>query len=263
MAANKDGAPPRAGASAKSSAKKGGTKSPSRNAEKSAARGRPKPNASAPRRDAASLVDRLGDFFDGAVQIAQLGGNSLKLGKAILTKSPESLKAMQEAGASLKDLREVAGLTRHELSEALEMRDDSLIEAIENGTATLSFELILRLASVLARHDPVPFIIRFTRTYRPELWQLLDDWGVGRVPLQFERERHFINIYRSQDAARRLTDEGFDKVLQFTRAAFESALHFASEQGALVPEGEAPEDKPAAASKSRTAALNKSKKGKP
>ncbi len=183
--------------------------------------------------DEDSLVDRLADFAENAFSIASRGssslGQSLRLGRAILSRSPDSIRAMQEAGSALKDLREVAGLTRRELSEALEMRDESLIEAVENGTATLSFELILRLAAVLARRDPIPFVIRFTRTYRPELWQLLDDWGVGRVPLQIERERHFINMFRSHDEARRLSDEGFDKVLKFTRSAFEAALHFAAE----------------------------------
>lgn len=190
-----------------------------------------------------TLVDRLADFAEGAFSLASRGssslGQSLRLGRAILSRSPDSIRAMQEAGSALKDLREVAGLTRRELSEALEMRDESLIEAVENGTATLSFELILRLAAVLARRDPIPFVIRFTRTYRPELWQLLDDWGVGRVPLQIERERHFINMYRSHDEARRLSDDGFDKVLKFTRSAFEAALHFAAEMEGLKASAEA------------------------
>ncbi len=189
--------------------------------------------------ESTSLVDRLSDFAEGAFSLASKSSSglssSLRLGRAILSRSPDSIRAMQEAGSSLKDLREVAGLTRRELSEALEMRDESLIEAVENGTATLSFELILRLAAVLARHDPIPFVIRFTRTYRPELWQMLDDWGVGRVPVQIERERHFINMYRSHDEARRLSDKGFDKVLRFTRSAFEAALHFAAEMEGVAP----------------------------
>lgn len=197
--------------------------------------------------DQETLVDRLSDFAENAFSLATKGGSglgqSLRLGRAFLSRSPDSIRAMQEAGSALKDLREVAGLTRRELSEALEMRDESLIEAVENGTATLSFELILRLAAVLARRDPIPFVIRFTRTYRPELWQLLDDWGVGRVPLQIERERHFINMYRSHDEARRLSDEGFDKVLKFTRSAFEAALHFAAEMEGIKPDEAAGREK--------------------
>jgi len=90
--------------------------------------------------------------------------------------------------------------------------------------------LILRLAALLARHDPVPFIIKFTRTYDPEIWAILERWGIGHIPVHFEREREFINIYRGHDAARKLTDKGFEKVLQFTRSAFETALHFVAEQ---------------------------------
>jgi hypothetical protein len=101
---------------------------------------------------------------------------------------------------------------------------------VENGTATLSFELILRLAAVLARNDPVPVILKFTRTYNPDLWKLLEDWGLGRLTLHFEREREFINIFRSHDAARKLGDAGFAEVLKFTRAAFEMALHFVMER---------------------------------
>lgn len=133
---------------------------------------------------------------------------------------------MVATGESLKDLREVAGLTISELSDAINLKDRSLLEAVENGTSTLSFELILRLAALLARNDPIPFIIKYTRTYNPDVWRILDDWGLGRIPLQYERERKFINIYRRHDAARALSDEGYDKVLAFTNNAFEMALHF-------------------------------------
>ena len=49
------------------------------------------------------------------------------------------------------------------------------------------------------------------------------------MPLHFEREREFINVYRRHDAARKLSDEGFEKVLDFTRAAFETSLYFVAE----------------------------------
>jgi len=124
----------------------------------------------------------------------------------------------------------VAGFTVNDLAEALNVRDKKLIEAVEDGTATLSFELILRLAAVLARNDPVPFILKYTRTYSPETWRVLNDWGVGRLPLHFERERQFINIYRGHDEARDLSDEGFQRVLEFTRKSFEMSLHFVAEQ---------------------------------
>lgn len=178
-----------------------------------------------------SLLLQIASLAAGAFQLAAKAGDaSWKVGKALLqTTSPEHAAMMQETGAFLKELRELAGLTRDELAEALDLSDRSLLEAVENGAATLSFELILRLAAVLARHDPVPFIIRFTRIYHPEIWGMLEKWGIGRIPVHLERERQFINIYRSQDSARILSDEGFAHVLQFTRTAFEMALHFSSQ----------------------------------
>lgn len=180
-----------------------------------------------------SLTARLAKLpFDLTKEAFRMAGKAgsvpFKVGRAML--QPERLEMMAEAGRSLRDMREVAGLTLMELSEAVDLEDKTLLEAVERGTATLSFELILRLAAVLARHDPVPFVMRFTRTYNPSIWRILDDWGIGRIPLQYERERQFINIYRRHDAARKLSDAGFDRVLDFTRAAFDMALHFVAEQ---------------------------------
>jgi transcriptional regulator with XRE-family HTH domain len=178
-----------------------------------------------------SLVLQVASMAAKAFRLAAKAGySSVKVGKALLMSSSGDTKLMEETGAYLKDVRELAGLTQAELTEALHLSDQSLLAAVEKGTATLSFELILRLAALLARHDPVPFIIKFTRTYDPDIWDILERWGLGQIPVHFERERQFINIYRGHDAARKLTDNGFEKVLQFTRAAFEMALHFVAEQ---------------------------------
>lgn len=180
------------------------------------------------------LFERIGSAAGQAVRFAKrTTDTSYKVGKALI-QSQDQLKLMLAAGQSLKDLREVAGLTISELSEALQLKDKSLLEAVENGTATLSFELILRLSALLARNDPIPFILKYSRTYSPETWKLLHDWGAGRLPLQYQREREFINIYRSQDQARQLSDEGFAHVLAFTREAFNTALHFAGEQEGIA-----------------------------
>ena len=170
----------------------------------------------------------------------------LRAGKALLL-APESPVMAEKAGAYLRELRELAGLTVHDVGEAIEVSDDSLIEAIENGTAAVSFELLLRLAAILARHDPVPVVLKFTRTYNPAVSRILESWGVGRLPLQFEREREFINIYRRHDGARKLSDTGFERVLDFTRAAFEMSLHFIAEQEQIEDEwldvnGDEPEE---------------------
>jgi transcriptional regulator with XRE-family HTH domain len=181
-----------------------------------------------------SLFDRFSDATSSAFKFAKkTGGTSYKVGKALI-QSQDQLKLMLNAGQSLKDLREVAGLTATELSEAINLKDKSIIEAVENGTATLSFELILRLAALLARNDPIPFILKYSRTYSPETWRILNDWGVGKLPLHYERERQFINIYRSQDKARELSDEGFNRVLEFTRQAFNLSLHFIGEQEDVI-----------------------------
>jgi len=194
----------------------------------SAARKAPAPQ------DDRSMVERLTDLAEGvtgdlAIGAMRLAARAGAVPLQVIMGEPANPNMARETGASLKELRELAGLTRRELADALDLRDKSVLKAVENGTATLSFELILRLASILARHDPVPFITRYTRTYSPELWRVLEDWGVGRLPLHFEREREFINVYRRHDAARQLSDEGFEKVLDLTRAVFEMSLHFVAE----------------------------------
>ena len=183
-----------------------------------------------PSEERSLLRTLLGVTAAAAGFISKSSWASEKVGEALFS-SPERLKMMQEAGAYLKDLREVAGLTRRDVIKAVNLSDESFLAAVESGTATLSFELILRLAALLARHDPIPFIIRFIRTYNPGVWGFLEEWGLEKFPLQFERERQFVNIYRSRDEARKLSDEEFQRVLEFTRSAFEMALHFAAEEG--------------------------------
>ncbi|SFM44131.1 transcriptional regulator [Marinobacter zhejiangensis] len=177
-----------------------------------------------------SLMDRIAGLTGSAMRFASRSTDaSLKVGRALM-KSQDQLRVMLAAGKSLSDIRQVLGLTLSEMSDALNLQDKSILEAIEDGTSTLSFELILRLAALVARNDPIPFILRTARNYNPEVWQVLNNWGVGRLPLQFEREREFINIFRRHDDARNLSDEGFRKVLDFTRRSFEMSLHFIEQQ---------------------------------
>ncbi|MGH0034141.1 MAG: helix-turn-helix domain-containing protein [Myxococcota bacterium] len=219
--------------------KKVARKKPGARKKKSSPRPRPGSGASRPgaaarepaRSWTAAVTERVTELVEhaaaGALRRALDAG-----GREIGAWLPESAETRIEAGAYLRELRELAGLTVDELSEAVELRDHSILAAVEAGTTTLSFELILRLAAILARHDPAPFVARLVRLYNPVLWQMLDDWGVGRLPLQGVREREFVNILRASDAARALSDEDFDRVLGFTREAFETALHFALESGA-------------------------------
>lgn len=161
-----------------------------------------------------------------------------------------SSKLLQETGAYVKELREVAGVTREDLANALDLSDDSYVSAIESGTATLSFDLILRLASVLARHDPVPFVFKLLRTYNPELWDELSDWGVTGISDQYERERRFVNLLRQHDEARELSHEAFDRVLMFVDAALIMALEFAKKNAAQAEMKEA-RDAPKKSGKSK------------
>lgn len=134
-------------------------------------------------------------------------------------------------GAALKRLRTAAGLTVTEVGVAINLKDPSLIEAWENGRIAVPFEIVLRLAAVLGRNDPVGFVMKFTRASNPDLWRALEYLGVGKLLIQTAREREFANIYRSDDEARKLSDKEFAEVLTFTRAAFEMAMAFRGRSG--------------------------------
>ena len=45
----------------------------------------------------------------------------------------------------------------------------------------LPFEIILRLAGVLGRNDPIPVVMKLTRTYNPKLWATLEGLGLFAV----------------------------------------------------------------------------------
>jgi transcriptional regulator with XRE-family HTH domain len=158
------------------------------------------------------------------------GSASLSMSRALFV-PPDNQRLAEEAGHYLRELRELAGLTIDELASAIKLEDRTLLQAVEDGSATLSFDLVLRLTAILARHDPIPFLIRFTRTYNPDVWSVLEG-SVGKLPLHFEREREFVNIYRGDDRARELSDEGFARVLELTRSAFALGVHYATEREA-------------------------------
>ena len=109
----------------------------------------------------------------------------------------------------LRQAREAAGMTTRELSQAIEIADPKALEQAEIGKAALPMEVILRLASVLGRHDPVPFAMKLARTYNPQLWKALDALGIGSLVALAGRERELANLYRANDDARRLSDAGF------------------------------------------------------
>lgn len=189
----------------------------------------PDPAASARSRESglAGLVGSLsGLTSDLTTSALRLADRTRQSAVKAINRGPEQLRLMALAGESLRDVREVAGMTVVEITEALNLRDKSFWEAVEDGREVLSFELILRLASLVARNDPLPFVMKLTRSYQPRLWAVLDELGISQLPLQFERERAFINIYRRHDAARALSDAEFERALRFTQDAFDLAINF-------------------------------------
>lgn len=172
------------------------------------------------------LVDDLTKKVSGIRDFASI---TTKVAKEAINRSPEQMERMGQAGKSLKDVREVLGLTIDDVTSALNLKDDELIDNVEQGKASLPFEVLLRLASLYARNDPFPFIMKYARTYSPTIWEFLKKLGLEGLTLKYERERQFINIYKSRDEVRTLNDEGFAKVLEFTRQAFDMAVHFAAQ----------------------------------
>jgi len=161
-----------------------------------------------------------------------LAGSAADMSLALAKSSvgPNRRATIERAGALLKSMRETAGLTAQELGRAINLGDPSLLEQAESGKIALPFEIILRLAAVLGRRDPVAFVMKLTRSYSPETWKALEDLGVGRLVAHAGREREFVNIYRSRDEARQLTDAQFARVLAFITAAFELALTLVREE---------------------------------
>lgn len=183
-----------------------------------------------------SLAHQLRSWTDNVLTAASTAADmSMPLARNMLPKAKEG-----SALALLRDARERAGLTVKELSEAIDLRDPALLESIEAGRGALPFEVALRIAAVLGRNDPLAFAMNLTRSANPELWQRLEQLGIGRLIVQAGRERELANIYRANDAARKLDDGEFAAVLGFTKAAFDMAMVFRETgQSAKLAEGAA------------------------
>ena len=178
----------------------------------------------------AAVARQLRSWTDSVLGLAGAAADvSLVAAKSVLVK-PEQRAALERTGSVLRSMRETAGLSVKEVGAAIDLKDPALLDLVENGKAALPFEMILRLASVLGRNDPMSFVMRFTRSYNPEIWKTLENLGIGRFVVQAGREREFANIYRGSDLARRLNDEEFTAVLGFTKAAFDLAMTFHGNQ---------------------------------
>lgn len=163
----------------------------------------------------------------------RVGGMTLRIGTTLVLDasqkrlmSSEQRAWMARAGQAIHDARTTAGLSLDGLAAALDLEDKTLLQAMEQGSATVSFELILRLTSLLARNDPIPFLISLVRGFNPRLWALAEDWGIGHLPTMIERDRKWMNIYRGNEAVRQLPEAEFNQVLAFCESALDTAMTF-------------------------------------
>ena len=208
--------------------------------------------STAGRRDEApesgSLLDGLlrragrvaGGTLDLAIELAAAGAmfGDARLRELLATSaSPERLEAMAEAGHFLRDARETAGLTLQELAERLELRDEAVLRGVEEGRAILPLELMLRAASLLARHDPIPFLIKFLRSYNPALEATLEQWGVMALPRNYERERRFVNLYRQHDYLRELSDDAYQRFIDYMDASTQLVVEMMQRERAARGDG--------------------------
>jgi len=179
-------------------------------------------SGSAVRSLARQLHSWTGSLIGGVGTAADM---SLALAAASVQR-PGPKAAVAKASALLRDAREAAGLTLDDLGAALELKDPSFMALVESGKVGLPFEMILRMATILGRNDPVTFILQLTRSYNPRVWKSLEAVGLAKLLVQAGREREFANLYRSNSAARALSDRDFAAALAFSAAAFQSALVF-------------------------------------
>ena len=213
-------------------------------------------------KDNDSLLDSLrrltGQVAGGTLELARntatmtamFGENWLR--NTVLNQmEPERLEAMADAGHFLRDARETAGMSIKDLSESLGLSDKSVLEDIESGETIMPLELMLRSASLLARHDPIPFPIKFMRTYNPALEKTLEQWGELALPKQYERERRFVNLYRQHDVLRGLSDDEYERFIHYMESSSNLVLDV------MLKEKEAQAPKTATARKGSGAAAAK------
>ncbi|MEJ2532345.1 MAG: helix-turn-helix domain-containing protein [Halioglobus sp.] len=182
-----------------------------------------------------------------ATMTAMFGENWLRT-NLLNQLEPERLEAMAEAGHFLRDARETAGMSIKDLAESLGVKDKSVLEDIESGQTIMPLELMLRSASLLARHDPIPFLIKFMRTYNPALEKTLEQWGVLALPKQYERERRFLNLYRQHDILRSLTDDEYGRFISYMESSLNLMLDVMLKEKSANAKGKAgaePEEKAA------------------
>jgi transcriptional regulator with XRE-family HTH domain len=212
-----------------------------------------------------SLVKLTGQVAGGTLDLARntatltaMFGETWARNTLMNRLEPERLEAMAEAGRFLREARELAGLSIKELADSLDMSDRQVLEEIESGRSIMPLELMLRSAALLARHDPIPFMIKFMRTYNPALEKTLEQWGVLALPRQYERERRFVNLVRQHDVLRTLSDDEYERFIHYMESSSSLVLDvMLKEKEVNAPAGKSAESK--AKGKARPKSKSKSK----
>lgn len=159
------------------------------------------------------------DLARNAATLTAMFGETWLRNTLLNRMEPERLEAMADAGHFLRDARETAGMSVKDLAESLGLSDRAMLEDIESGETIMPMELMLRSAALLARHDPIPFLIKFMRTYNPALEKTLEQWGMMALPRQYERERRFVNLMRQHDVLRSLSDAEYDRFIHYMESS--------------------------------------------
>lgn len=184
-------------------------------------------------RVAGGTLDLAADVATDVATMSAMFGDAWLRDMLSSSASVERLEAMAEAGRFLRDARETAGLSLEELAASLELKDDSVLEGVERGDAILPLEVMLRSASLLARHDPIPFLIKFLRSYNPQLEATLEQWGVMALPKNYERERRFLNLYRQHDYLRDLSDEEYQRFVEYMDSSTRLVVEVMQREGSI------------------------------
>jgi transcriptional regulator with XRE-family HTH domain len=180
----------------------------------------------------AKLLKRATQMKTVADQVMGWAGTAAEMAVGVakpLISDPASRKAIEAAGSFLKDARETAGLSKDELAEAIKLDDLNVLALAESGKIALPFEVILRIASLLSRNDPLPFAMNLSRGFAPGVWAAFEQLGIGRLVVHAGREHEFINIYRSRDSVRNLTDGEFAQLIRFVSSAVDVTVDLVQE----------------------------------
>lgn len=179
-----------------------------------------------------AALDLAGRFRNWAEGMLSNAGTVARLAQTLSEarqRKPTEPAALEQAGKLLRAMREAVGISAKAAALAAKLRDPDLVEHAEGGKVALPFDAILRLASVLGDKDPMGAAGKLLRAYYPDAWKSLDMLRMGGFIMPGARERAVLDMYRKNKAARELSDDDFNDVVELTRTVFERLVDFRSE----------------------------------